>query len=240
MAGVMLTKINELHMRQRRKQELVIRQVATLSDELKSFIQSGNYEPYLLELMNQSTLIFPGQYVSNEDQSSGQCDFYDVYTLEKFEAKLPFDKKEGQLICSNNANLKEWIEFMMNEEEEFGEKIIHYRGQYKITDLTLYKTLEKRINTVQKDENAVFLFPYPITLDMENGDGLNLLHFCGDILSNIFSELAKQGVIGTRKIYVIYPSLDDKMVLRCLNNGQREYLCSSDMKRFFSYEFLPI
>ena len=26
--------------------------------------------------------------------------------FEKFEAKLPFDKKEGQLICSNNANLK--------------------------------------------------------------------------------------------------------------------------------------
>ncbi|MBQ3132770.1 MAG: hypothetical protein IJC17_00650 [Clostridia bacterium] len=219
---------------------MVVRQIATLSDELKPFIQSGNYEPYTLDLMNKSALVFPGQYEWNEDQSNGQCDFYDVHTLEKFEAKLPFDKKEGQLICSNNANLKDWIEFMMNEEEEFGEKIIRCRGQYKITDLTLYKTLEKRINTVQKDENAVFLFPYPITLDAEGGDGLNLLHFCGDILSNIFSELAKQGVISTRKIYVIYPSLDNKMVLRCLNNHQREYLFSADMKRFFSYEFLPI
>ena len=213
-----------------------IRQVATLSDDLKSFIQSGNYEQYILDLMNKSTKVFQGQYASNEDQSCNQCDFYDVQTFEKFEAKLPFDKKEGRLICSNNADFKAWIEFMMDEEAEFGEKIIQQRGKYSVDSLRLYKTMKKRINTVQDDENAVILFPYPITFDIEHDS----VFFCGDILSTIFSELVKNGVIGTRKIYVIYPSLDNKMVLRCLNNDKREYLISADMNRVFSYTFLSL
>ena len=33
-----------------------LRQKAVLSEKLKSFIQSGNYESYVLELMNQSHL----------------------------------------------------------------------------------------------------------------------------------------------------------------------------------------
>ena len=99
-----------------------LRQIASFSDELKTFIQSGHYEPYILALMNKSTKIFPGQYACNKDQSCNQCDFYEIHTFEKFEAKLPFDKKEGQLICSNNANLKEWMKFMIDEEAELKAK----------------------------------------------------------------------------------------------------------------------
>lgn len=212
-----------------------MRQVATLSGELKTFIQSGNYEPYILALMNESKSVFPGQYMHNENQSRSQCDFYDIRTSEKYEAKLPFDKKEGQLICSNNANLKEWLEFMLDEESEFCDRIIRERGKYRIDDLRLYKTVEKRLKTVQEDENAIILFPYPITLDMEGNGDLNLLHFCGDILSSIFGELVRNGVVGNRKVYVIYPSMDDKIVLRCLNTNQREYLVSNELSRVFSY-----
>ena len=212
-----------------------MRQVATLSDKLKTFIQSGNYESYILTLMNQSESVFPSQYAANKEQEHSQCDFYDIRTSEKYEAKLPFDEKEGQLICSNNADLKKWLEFMMDEESEFSDRIIRERGKYRVDGLRLYKTLEKRLKTVQHDENAIMLFPYPITLDLE-GDG-GLLHFCGDILSSIFGELMRNGVIGTRKVYVIYPSMDNKIVLRCLNTNQREYLVSKELSEVFSYSF---
>ena len=118
-----------------------INSVATLSDDLRKFIQSGNYEPYILDLMNRSSVIFPGQYERNTDQSDNQSDFYDVQTLEKYEAKLPFDKKEGKLICSNQGSFKEWLKFMMDEEAEFGEKMILERGKHSIDTLRLYKTL---------------------------------------------------------------------------------------------------
>lgn len=219
--------------------DLKLQQKAVLSDDLKVFIQSGNYEPYILDLMNQSRIVFPSKYERNEVQSEGQCDFFDTETLEKYEAKLPFDKKEGELICRKDSTLKEWIEFMMKEEEEFGKHIIEDRGKYTIESLQLYRTLEKRLNTVREDENAIILFPYPITFDMEPVQGcLNLLHMASDILSSIFAKLLSNGVVKKRNIYAIYPSIDGKIVLRHLNKDTREYLFSQDINKIFSYSFL--
>ena len=216
-----------------------LRQKAVLSEKLKSFIQSGNYESYVLELMNQSKIVFPGRYERNPIQSAGESDFFDVETHEKYEAKLPFDKKEGELICRRDSSLKKWLEFMMDEEAEFGEKIIENRGKYKITDLQLYRTLEKRLNDVQQDENAIILFPCPITLDIEPVEGcLNLLGMTSDILSSIFSQLVRNNVVGKRNVYAIYPSMDEKIVLRCLNTCSREYLVFDRLKEIFAYSFV--
>lgn len=214
-----------------------LKKIATLSDDLKKFIRSGNYEPYILKLINRSKLIFPGEYERNEVQSESQCDFYNVRTGEKYEAKLPFDKKEGELICSNHGSFNAWLEFMMEEEAEFGEKIILERGKYTVDSLTLYKTMEKRLKTVKEDENAIILFPYPMVLDMQSDGELNMLHFCGDMFSSIFEELRKNGIVGNRQIYTIYPSADNKMVLRCLNTNQREYIVSEEMSKVFAYSF---
>lgn len=215
-----------------------LRQQAILSENLKNFIQSGNYESYILELMNLSKVVFPSRYESNSIQTRGESDFYDVLTHEKFEAKLPFDKTEGQLICSKNSELDKWLEFMMNEESEFGDKIIVNRGKYKVEDLQLYKTLEKRLKTVQEDENAIILFPCPITLDFEPVEGnLHMVGFTSDILSTLFSKLVQNKVIGERKVYAIYPSMDKKIVLRYLNKNIREYLVFDKLNAIFEYSF---
>lgn len=215
-----------------------LRQKAVLSEKLKSFIQSGNYESYVLELMNQSRIVFSGRYERNPVQSAGESDFFDAETHEKYEAKLPFDKKEGELICRKDSSLKKWLEFMMDEEAEFGEKIIENRGKHKITDLQLYRTLEKRLNDVQQDENAIILFPCPITLDIEPVEGcLNLLGMTSDILSSIFSQLVRNNVVGKRNVYAIYPSMDEKIVLRCLNTDTREYFVFDPLKEIFAYSF---
>ena len=217
---------------------MILQQQAILTEQLKKFIQSGNYENYILDLMNQSKIVFPNHYEKNSIQSAGECDFYDTETLEKYEAKLPFDKEEGRLICSKDSELKNWLKFMMDEEAEFGEKIIVNRGKYQVSDLQLYKTLEKRLNTVQEDENAVILFPYPITLDLEPVEGcLNIIGMTGDILSSIFSQLVRNNIVGKRNVYVIYPSMDEKIVLRCLNTGIREYLVFDKLKEVFAYSF---
>ena len=217
--------------------QMELKKIAVISDEFKEFIQSGNYEVSILKLMNQSRIVFPNTYIRNEIQSSSECDFVDTITAEKYEAKLPFDKREGILICSNKGNLKDWLVYMMDEEAEFGELIIEKRGQHSVTELKLYKTLVKRLKTVQESENAIFFFPYPITLDMDPYDSFSMLQFCSDILDSVFRELKKNGLVGNRKVYAIYPSLDEKMVLRCLNDNKREYLSSIDAEKYFKYSF---
>ena len=214
-----------------------LKKFVVISDEFKEFIQSGNYEVLILNLMNQSQIVFPNRYTRNENQSNNECDFVDTITLEKYETKLPFDRKEGILICSNKGSLREWLVYMMDEEAEFGELIIEKRGQHSVTELKLYKTLVKSLKTVQESENAIFFFPYPITLDMDPYDSFSMLQFCSDILDSVFRELKKNGLVGNRKVYAIYPSLDEKMVLRCLNDNKREYLSSIEAEKYFKYSF---
>lgn len=214
-----------------------LKKLAVISDEFKDFIQSGNYEIVILNLMNQSQIVFPNRYIRNEIQSNNECDFVDTTTLEKYEAKLPFDKKEGMLICSNKGNLRDWLVYMMDEEAEFGELIIEKRGQHSVTELKLYKTLVKRLKTVQDSENAIFFFPYPITLDMDPKESFSMLQFCSDILDSVFRELKKNGWIGKRQVYAIYPSIDEKMVLRWLNNNKREYISCAETEKYFKYSF---
>ena len=151
---------------------------------------------------------------------------------------MPFNKKEGELICRNNYNLKEWISFMMREEEEFGDKIIIQRGKYTVDSLRLYRTLEKRLNDVKVDEHVIFFFPYPITFDMEPiGDEAPLYQMVSDILSALFRDLKRNGVIGNRKVYAMYPTMDKKIALRCLNNDLREYISYNELDEIFTYRF---
>lgn len=127
---------------------------------------------------------------------------------------------------------------MMDEEAEFGELIIEKRGQHSVTELKLYKTLAQRLITVQENENAIFFFPYPITLDMDPYDNFSMLQFCSDILDSVFGEFKRNGLVGgDRKVYAIYPSIDEKMVLRCLNDNKREYLSCADTEKYFKYSF---
>ena len=59
----------------------------------------------------------------------------------------------------------------------------------------------------------------------------------GDILSSIFSQLVRNNIVGKRKVYVIYPSMDEKIVLRCLNTGVREHLVFDRLNEVFAYNF---
>jgi hypothetical protein len=50
--------------------------------------------------------------------------------------------------------------------------------------------------------------------------------------------LVRNNVVGKRNIYAIYPSMDEKIVLRCLNTDQREYLAFDRLKEIFAYGFV--
>lgn len=217
---------------------MTIQTIVTISNSFKVFLQSGHYENAILQLMNRSKRVFPYVYRYNEDQSNGECDFTanegDVHNIMKYDAKLPFDGKEGEMICSKKSDFLKWIQFMMDEATEFSTCMIHNRGIHNVNEITLYKTFEKRLRTINEDENVVFFFPYPITHD---GEKMIFTQFASDILSAIFDELQRNGKVGDRTIYVIYPSMDRKMVLRCLNNNVREFVESPEISQHISYEF---
>ena len=100
--------------------------------------------------------------------------------------------------------------------------------------MELYKIMEDRLSTIQEDENAIFFFPYPIVMDSKE---FEWMHFTSDFLDAIFRELNKNMKVSLRNIYVIYPTIDGDIALRCLNNNRREYIHYEGFDEFIVYAF---
>ncbi|MBQ3515605.1 MAG: hypothetical protein IJA29_00120 [Lachnospiraceae bacterium] len=217
---------------------MIIQSLATISDSFRTFLQGGNYEKAILDLMNASSRVFPSIYKHNDMQSRGECDFVSCEetgnNCSKYDVKLPFNKKEGELICSKKGDFLQWINYMLEEVNEFNNCMIKNRGIYNVNELQLYKTIDKRLKTIEKDENVIFFFPFPIVFDDEHAV---FMQFAADILSAIYDQLLKEGKVGQRRIYAIYPSMGQKIVLRCLNTYVREYLTSAEISKHISYVF---
>lgn len=211
---------------------LTIKRIVTVSESFKTLIQRGNYEKIIVSLMNSSNILFPNEYKHITSQPSGECDFEDLLTHKKYDAKLLITTEQGKNVGSRNSDLLKWFKSMAEELGEFGE-YIEKRGQIDVEKLTIYRIMQKQILSDKSDENIIFFFPYPVVLDLGEN---SITQFVGDILAIVFGELKKNGIIGEREIYVIYPAMDKKIVLRCLNNEKREYLENDLMQEYINYE----
>ena len=210
-----------------------IKEVAKFRDNFKDLInRSKKYERIIENLINESKIVFPNQYRYISEQYSNQCDFEDIVTGQKYDAKLLFAEKDGKLLGSRNGDYGEWCRSQMDQVCEFGD-YIENRGQRKISDLTFYKIACERLQTVEPDEDVIFFIPYPIVLD---GKGFHMFPFCGDLLSAVFNELRRNEIVGDRKVYVIYPCVERAIVLRCLNTDKREYFTDHELRKYIAFD----
>jgi len=183
--------------------------------------------------MNHSKVVFPNRYHHIMVQDSGECDFVDEITGEKFDAKLLFNEELGQLAAGNKRDYVKWIKAMSEMEGEFGEFIMS-RGEINVEDLSLYQILEQRISKDKDDENIIFFFPYPIILDCGPD---SMTHFAGNLLNAVYGKLRENGIVKERKIYVIYPCAIEKLIaIYCLNNNKKEYLSNELIEGYIDYK----
>ena len=78
---------------------------STIHNDIKDLIKPGNYERIILDLMNASKMIFPSQYIHQDNQANGECDSVDIVTGEKFDAKILIGKRQGQMIGSRKCDV---------------------------------------------------------------------------------------------------------------------------------------
>ena len=196
-------------------------------------LKSSNYESLVGQLMNKSEVVFPHSYVHQEDQSSGQCDYIDSITGEKFDAKLPLSRKDGKQIGSNKGNVGNFSKIMYQEAAEFRFHPEHMASHDSLVkDLSLYKIMKDLIAKTKPDEHVVFFIPYPIVIDFTGFP----LSGAVDILKAIYRLLNKEFDLGEKQIYAIYVAYDKKVVLRNLGKDKREYIEFDELKRFVDYE----
>ena len=208
---------------------------STIHNDIKDLIKSGNYERIILDLMNASKMIFPSQYIHQDIQANGECDFIDVVTGEKFDAKIPFDKRQGQIIGSRKGDVGALTSEFHNEALEFQYCFV---GDQKkpIIELNLFKKMKKNISKTKSDENVIFFIPYPIVFDFE---GFPLIGV-SDLLKKIYRELSASTDISGKHLYAIYISFDRKMVLRNLETDKREYLQFPEVQHYVDYNIKHI
>ena len=139
---------------------LSILMAANMSEAFGKLIDKNVNERLILNLMNESRYVFPGQYQWITSQSIGECDFIDIHTGQKYDAKPPLTNKQGALIGSRNHDYAAWMKTMTAIEAEFSDCVDGTDGVKNIEGLELYRILEKRLASLQADENAIFFFPY--------------------------------------------------------------------------------
>ena len=208
---------------------------STIHNDVKDIIKSGNYEKIILDLMNASKEIFPSRYTHLNNQAHGECDFVDVVTGEKFDAKIPIDKRQGQMIGSRKGDVGALTTEFHNEALEFQHCFV---GDQKkpITELNLFKKMKHNINKTKSDENVIFFIPFPIVFDFEGSPFIG----ASDLLKKIYRELGASTDISGKHLYAIYISFDRKMVLRNLETDKREYLQFPEMQHYVDYNIKHI
>ena len=208
---------------------------ASISENFKTLIKKDNYENLIFELLKNSTKLFPNQYEHIATQSHGECDFIDLKTKDKYDAKLPITTEQGEWIGSNNHCFEKWLKSMINECYEYTEKRIKHRdSQINPENLILYKSIKDKIERDKADENIIFFFPYPIVKEASNE-----VHgqFALDILSSIFKDLEEKNIVKNRKIYAVYPTIDNKICIRLLNTFVREWFSADILNNYIKYDF---
>ncbi|MBE6793962.1 MAG: hypothetical protein E7532_03350 [Ruminococcaceae bacterium] len=208
---------------------------STTHNDIKNLIKSGNYERIVLDLMNASKTIFPSHYIHQDSQAHGECDFVDAVTGEKFDAKIPINKRQGKIIGSRKGDVSALTAELHREALEFQHCFL---GDQKkpIRELNLFKKMRDNIGKTKLDENVIFFIPYPIVFDFEN---FPLIGAC-DLLKKIYLELAISIDISEKHLYAIYISYDKKMVLRDLETDKREYLQLPEMQHYVDYNIKHI
>ena len=125
-----------------------------INDEFKNIIKSGNYEELILKLMNKSTKLFPNNYERVISQSHGECDFIDLKTFEKYDAKLLLNKKQGNWLGSKNSNFEKWIQSMIDEIADYSEIIKDRKWDEEIEKIVL-SAIDEIKPTSMKDMGLV-------------------------------------------------------------------------------------
>lgn len=145
------------------------------------------YEQYVLDIMNKSQKVLPGKYIYQQTQSNGESDFVCVETNGKYDAKLPFTKKQVELLTDGKKHtpkIEDWLNEMHNESAEF-DPIALRDGNLEITDLKLFRIMKEQICSDKVDENIVFFFSYPVILSVRTSV---FTQFAANYLSAIYNE----------------------------------------------------
>lgn len=216
--------------------------LCAFSEKMIDGLKSKVYEKFVLSLMNASESVFPHKYEYIEQQSHGECDFIDIATKEKFDAKLPLERKQVEFLTKGKQHAPDyskWIQELQSELSELNMKSIQ-SGEFKITSTKLYQIMKEEIKKDKSDENIIFFFPFPVA---PTYPGAVFLIHATDFPSMVFHQLEKEGELdfSQRSIYEIYPSpIKSTYALKNLAKPGVDFVENLSFDKYFMHEIIVL
>lgn len=203
-----------------------------LSEDYKEIKNKKINEQIILNIMNDSRSVFESKYEHNISESNGESDFYDINdNNKKYDAKILFYSE----ICKEmeKNNIDQWFGEI---QKEMNEIFIYIKeGELeKIAKTRLYIEIQKRLDSIKEDENAVLLFPFPIGLESSQsiiGELLNSsLTYTASCVINDNTNYIKHGN------FLIYGTIYNEIFIIDLNNNAREILSKNYISKYIKSE----
>ncbi|MBE7004199.1 MAG: hypothetical protein E7425_07955 [Ruminococcaceae bacterium] len=213
--------------------DIEIWEEVTTSDAFRDLFKHQHYEEYVFQIISKSKKFFGNCHFDKvTTQSDNEPDFIDIKTKDKYEVKLLFDEKMGVLIGDRKNKSDEWIKRFLQLRDECGKQII--KRDFDVSSLKMYQITKERLNSIEKDETAIFFIPFPL---VENGvyDGA-VSRFATDIIQIIIDQLNRDGLINGRNIYFIYPTMETNVYCIRNCNHQREYVTALELNSIVSFK----
>jgi hypothetical protein len=202
-----------------------------VSDKYDKLIKKESYEPIILKIMNESKIIFPGSYVHILEQSNGESDYKNIDTGEFFDVKVLFSSD----ICHSISNKStDWISIISDISSENYYAIMNSKNKNemlnKIYDSKICSEYIKRLESIKPFEKCILFSPFPITMELSTSIVTNIMSSTDHLVIKAIKKYNPK-IIDNKEIYIIYPNLENKIIIRKLFDG---------IKLVFDIEFLDI
>lgn len=198
------------------------------------------YEEAVLDIINTSVEVLPGTFEFVVEQAHGECDFVDVESKEKYDAKIPLISEQVKLLTSEKEHLPkidEWFAELIDEAAEYSE-VLNGGALQEVAKTKLYGIMKNLIEADSEGENIIFFFPFPVVISVR---GSIALQFATDYLSAIYGRLFEEIDLSSRAIFAIYPAIEKNMfALRNLVRHGIEFIRYDKLEKWFSHEITKI
>ena len=202
-----------------------------ISEKYKELIKKESYEPIVLTIMNESKIIFPGSYIHIIEQSNGESDYKNIDTDELFDVKVLF----GSDICRSLSNgSMDWFSIISDITSENFHAIKDLKSEEERLN-KIYKSkicieYVKRLKTIKQSEKCILFSPIPINMELSKSIVSNIMSSTDHLIIKAIKKYNLE-IIEHKEIYIIYPNLENKVIIRKLFDGS---------KLVFNIEFLDM
>lgn len=202
-------------------------------DKYKDLLKKDIYEPIILEIMNQSTIVFPEKYEQIKEQSNNESDFISN-SNDMFDAKILFYKKQCEALAVNKDNLTSFMNGIKNETCDISNAIEN--GDIKaVRECIFYKEMKKEIEKAKDGENIILFLPYAFSLEFKDSITAS---FTSDIFSYIYRVLKKDypELYRNNCIYMIYINFLNEIIIKNLSKNIIEFLELNVFNNYIDFE----